>query len=270
MIIERLILPLIALIPNKNKRKALRHRCRTKILIRKIISEHKKISTYLMQNYVKKYFEHMLPTYNAVQKKKLQTDKVIWQFWAQGVDATTPRVVKTCLNSVKKYSNGYEVILLTLDTIHEYIDLPEELYKKLQSGKQLKMAHFSDVLRLYLLSAYGGIWIDATILLTAPIDEQLLSKNFFMYQRAEKPQNYKEWEKLDTTYFSWEPGFCVNLLNSFIIAKKHTTIISILRDIVTHYWIKEHSNTHYFVFQILFNILITLPPPSISARLAIY
>ena len=260
MKIEHMVTLFIKLIPQKKVRAKLKKYYLKKCRLKQILEDHKKTSEYLTKNYIKKYINQELLKYPVTPKKQIATDKIIWQFWAQGVDEKTPKIVKACLDSVKKYSNGYKVIVLTLDTIKEYIDLPEILYDKLANNEEFKTAFFADMLRLYLLSAYGGVWIDATILLTAPIDSNLLAKDFFMYQRDKQPENYTEWEDINYDYFSWTPGYCVNVLNSFIIAKKHNVIIEALKDILTAYWNSEDKFIHYFLFQILFNELIKIEP----------
>lgn len=44
-------------------------------------------------------------------------------------------------------------------------------------------ANFSDVLRVEILSKYGGIWLDATVYCTGSTIKELIEKNpFFMYK----------------------------------------------------------------------------------------
>ena len=256
---KKIIDILINLIPSKALRQAQRKKFNKIYGQKYIIKEQNKVAKYLKHKYIDKYLKQEIPTIKVAHKKDMGTDKIIWQFWAQGINENTPEIVKLCFDSVKKYANGYKVIVLTLDTIDEYIDLPEIFYNNLKN-KRYKMAFFSDMLRLYLLSTYGGVWIDATILLTAPISDDLLNKKIFMYQRTDVPEDFQDWIDVNASYFSWDSNFCVNVLNSFIIAQKDNIIINALKDILTHYWYNEKKYKHYFLFQILFNELIKIEP----------
>ena len=54
--------------------------------------------------------------YTVAKKPELIGKKIIWQFWQQGVSAHTPKVIQTCLDTVQKHRNGYQVIVLSKDT----------------------------------------------------------------------------------------------------------------------------------------------------------
>ena len=41
----------------------------------------------------------------------------------------------------------------------------------------------SDIIKLTVDDVCGGMWIDATILLTSHIDDQILNQDFFMFHR---------------------------------------------------------------------------------------
>ena len=213
-----------------------------------------KVAEYLSTNYIKKYEQGLLKDYQIKPKKDLPDEKIIWQYWGQGSEAL-PEIVKACFKSVEKNSKDYKIIRLDDKNIEEYINLPDFVFKKLKSNKGFSYALFSDLLRISLLSVYGGIWIDATIFLSDEIPQNLLEKKFFLFQRNEKTDNYIEWENYNRAYFCWDKDFRVRILNSFIIAKKNNKIILALRDILLNYWEKENKILHYFIFQILFDEL---------------
>ena len=78
-----------------------------------------------------------------------------------------PDAVKACYRNLKKFSNGWNVVLLTKDNISDYIVLPNDVLKDV--GKTKSFTHLSDYIRLALLSEYGGFWIDSTIYVTRPL-----------------------------------------------------------------------------------------------------
>ena len=164
--------------------------------------------------------------------------------------------MEVSLKSVKKHSSGYEVIVLNDKTISDYIELPVFVYEKLKNNQQFTYAFFSDLLRVSLLSVYGGVWCDATIYLTDKIHENLLKQDFFMFQRGDKPNDYKYWHKHNVDYFSWESDWKVNLLSSFIASKPNNILITELTDILLNYWKNEDNLHHYFVLHILYNEII--------------
>ncbi|MBX2955980.1 MAG: hypothetical protein KF846_07475 [Cyclobacteriaceae bacterium] len=190
----------------------------------------------------------------VAKKPELVGKKIIWQFWQQGVDESTPKLVRTCLDSVKKYSNGYEVILLSKQTLNEYVDeLPDFVWRKFGTGG-FDFPKIANLVRLQLLSAYGGVWLDSTIYLTKPLEESWLQKDFFALQRSSTPPpDLKIFTKFDPIGLSWDEASYVRMQNSFMIAKPHHKIIDDLLSIHFEYWKKETQINHYFFFQIMFN-----------------
>jgi hypothetical protein len=211
-----------------------------------------------LDNYIADFLDGKIERFCAVpQKPELVGKKIIWQFWYQGIDENTLKVVKVCLNSVKKHRNGYQIIILSKKNINDYIELPDFVWKRLGSGEGgggYDITKLSNLVRLYLLSAYGGVWLDATIYLTKPIEENYLQKDFFALQRSETPpSDLKNFTKYDPLGLSWDLASYVRMQNSFIIAKPHNKIIDDLLSILLEYWKKEEQTGHYFFFQICFN-----------------
>lgn len=182
----------------------------------------------------------------------LGTDKVIWQYWAQGYNDLPP-VVAECLRSVEKYKGEYMVIRLSDANIKEYITIPEYVNK---NRHNMTVANYSDILRLMLLSAYGGVWMDSTIFLTGFIPAQYLSNDFFVFQRDPAEKNKEYWENTYAYYFGWADGFRVKMLNSFIVAKKHNAIVDELCRLMLRWWKQNDYLPDYFFFQILFDVLV--------------
>jgi mannosyltransferase OCH1-like enzyme len=207
-----------------------------------------------LDTYIADFLSGKIERFSAIPKKpELVGEKIFWQYWHQGINDGMPKIVISCLNSVKKHSNGYEIIMLTDKNVNDYIDLPDFVFEKFKKGGY-SFAKLSNLVRLYLLSAYGGVWLDATIYLTKPIEESLLQKDFFAFQRSKTPPpDANIYIKYDPLYFSWSSTFQVKMLNSFMIAKPNNKIIADLLTILLEYWRKEAKTRHYFFFQICFN-----------------
>ena len=215
----------------------------------------KKHVARLWDIFLEKYFEGELEYFTLQPKQNFKDQKIIWQYWGQGLAAAQQNeTVKLCFASVDRFKGDYKVIRLDEESVKKYLDLPEFIWVK-KKNSQFKPAFFADLIRLALLDVYGGIWLDATILLTAPIDSTILKQDFFMFHRDNNTQNKNEWENFNADYFGWGDDHYVNVLNSFIIAKKNNQIVHICFDIMMNYWRTQNSIPHYFIFQIMFNEL---------------
>ncbi|WP_107667560.1 capsular polysaccharide synthesis protein [Cyanothece sp. BG0011] len=94
--------------------------------------------------------------------------KKIWFLWFQGLEQA-PLVVKKCHQSWSEYNPNWELICLDNNNFKNYVDimLPEEKFKQLPGAKK------ANLVRLELLSKYGGVWADATSLCRVPLDSWL-------------------------------------------------------------------------------------------------
>lgn len=218
-----------------------------KLRERKILATHRRVAA-ICEKLISDYNQSGRD-YDIKAKKSFDNDKIIWQYWAQGYD-NIPEVVSKCLKSVKQYAPDYQIIRLTANNLNEYLDIPEFIHKK---RLLYSKAHFSDILRLMLLKAYGGIWMDATILLTGPIPKEITSYDFFVFRRDPAEPNYKYWRNTYAYYFGWAEGFRVNMLNSFIVAKKGNKTVGDLCNLMLYWWETQDALPDYFFFQILFD-----------------
>lgn len=217
---------------------------------RKILKQHRRVASIcemLIEDYRRKGVEM---DFRPVQT--FPNEKIIWQYWAQGYD-NVPELVAACLQSVDKYCSDYMVVRLSDDNLSNYLEIPEWLEEK---RGHYSHAHFADVLRLMLLSAYGGIWMDATMMLSAPIPDSYVGHEFFVFLRDSKEKNKSYWEGTYAYYFGWSRGFRVNMLNSFIVSTKGNKLLDTLCGLMLRWWHENDCLPDYFFFQILFDVLI--------------
>ena len=106
-------------------------------------------------------FSNLIEEYKSKDIKIGSNSRKIWCFWWQGVQ-NAPNIVKNCVNSIEKYSGDYELVVLTKDNYDKYLDIPSDIINKVEDGK-ISLTSFSDIIRLGLLSKYGGVWVDATM-----------------------------------------------------------------------------------------------------------
>ncbi|MFD2598102.1 capsular polysaccharide synthesis protein [Sphingobacterium corticis] len=205
---------------------------------------------------IDKYFAGNLPIDEIKAKADLKGKTVVWQYWGQGMSGELPELVKICFSSVDKYCSDYTIIRLDDSTIQDYIDFPDYVWKEVGEPK-FKRVFFSDLLRLALLAKYGGVWIDATILLTGALPKRYFEMDFFVFQRDDKVFDESNWPSTDMKYWSSDPDFKVRMLTSIMFAKSNNELVSVLLAILLYYWKTQTRIRHYFILQILYHELIT-------------
>ena len=105
--------------------------------------------------------------------------RTVWILWHQGLDKA-PLVVQKCVESWIKENPCWGVVVLDAESLKKYVtpDLPPEKLATLDLTKQ------SNLIRLQLLSDYGGVWADATLLCLRPLDEwidECTASGFFAF-----------------------------------------------------------------------------------------
>lgn len=189
------------------------------------------------------------------QKKKF-CKSVIWQYWNDDLPfEQLPAVVQRGFQSVDKYKGDFEVIRLNNNNVSEYLELPSYVWNGSGESK-FSVVFFSDLLRLALLHTYGGVWLDATVLLSKPINEEYMKLDHFVFQRDADEPNKTFWLGPHSTYWSWGSGYRVKMLNSIIFAKKESALIQTMLSLMLHYWKTQEKIINYFFFQILYDELI--------------
>jgi hypothetical protein len=129
--------------------------------------------------------------------------KVIWQFWDK---EELPPVIKLTKENNAKKLLGWTIRYLNEKTVWDYVsrsDVPPG-YDKLYA------AHKADWLRLYLLKKYGGVWMDASIIINdaKAVDE--------LYTRSLQKES-------ELTVFQFKTF--INVENWFIMAPEKSRMI---------------------------------------------
>ena len=109
---------------------------------------------------IKKYRDQSLEEAEAIT-----ATSPIWTCWWQG-EENMPTIVKACYRVMQKHADSHPVILITEKNYRKYVELPDIILQKQQAGI-IDLTHFSDILRMSLLSKYGGIWMDSTLFIPA-------------------------------------------------------------------------------------------------------
>lgn len=206
------------------------------VIIPKILNnyeyKHKAIIKYLENK-----FNYVINKYkNAKQDNtNITEDCPIWVCWFQG-EEYMPKIVNNCYQSIKNNCGKHPVILIHHNNIDSYINLPAHILDKVKR-KLITYTHYSDIIRYYLLSKHGGIWLDSTILLTKEI--KLFNSPFFSLK--------KECE--NNLYVSKEQwcAFCLG-------GTKNNILFNFLKDFLDEYHKKQNTLIDYYLIDYIIAI----------------
>lgn len=157
----------------------------------------------------------------------------IWFCWLQGMDKM-PDIVRACWNSLHRHLGDREIVFIDSDNWREFVELPDYVQQKWAEGK-IPAALFSDLLRLELLTRYGGAWIDSSVLCTGGGQSYLLDADLFLFQ----------YTKPDSDVFG-------GVSNWFISAVSAHPLLLALRDVLYAYWRDYDCTLDYYMFHLFF------------------
>ena len=191
----------------------------------------KKLRRILKGNFCKWYLKPYIRKIKNENIPLSQTPKSykIWQYWNGNIN-DAPDIVKTCINSVEKHKGNLEHIVLNDETLKNYIKIPDYIYKLKNKGI-IKPAHFSDIIRTFLLYEHGGLWIDATVLLTDTLPDYIFESELFVFKNNEDD----------------DPGG-LNMANYFISSKGNSRIIAKMKLFLEQYWKNNNFVINYFFY----------------------
>ncbi|HFI0235146.1 TPA: capsular polysaccharide synthesis protein [Streptococcus suis] len=164
-------------------------------------------------------------------------DNVVWVCWFQGIE-NAPDIVKSCIDSLRNHVYNKEIIVISCENYRKYITFPEKIQEKVDKGI-ISGAHLSDLLRLELLTNYGGSWVDATVYFSDDnYPNFIFDSDLFLYQKL-KPA-------LD--------GNPLVISNWFITSRANHPLLLMTKELLYSYWSKNNSIIHYFIFHMFFQI----------------
>lgn len=198
------------------------------------------ISEIINEFEIKKYFERYQFTVDQISKSTTEkSNPKIWQLWLQGIDSA-PVIVKKCMESVQKFTDGREIVVLDNTNIESYVSIPSYVYDKKKRG-QISNVNFSDLLRSMLLAEHGGTWVDSTVLLTDAIPSKFIENSLFCFSTT--PKEYRGLGNIVAS--SW-----------FIHASANNPIMEAMRSMLLDYWKNENSARHHYYFHLFFKIVL--------------
>lgn len=127
----------------------------------------------------------------------------------------------------------WDVIELDEPTLRTYIDVSSDIpnFDKISKAAQ------SDIIRVFLLKQYGGVWVDATTYCNIPLDawlDDMMAQGFFAFNKPGPGRMVASW---------------------FLAASKENYIVQRWYERTIDYWKKRKKTDRYFWFHFLFNDL---------------
>lgn len=164
-----------------------------------------------------------------------EINKVIWILWLQGWDKA-PWLANMVKESWIYKNPRWNVVLLSEGNLQDYTD-DIEYIKRPTLTSQAK----SDIIRLSILNKHGGVWADATLLCTQPLDmwvcKSLEQCGFWMYHGSD-----------------WGADVNHGPASWFIVSRAGSYIISKWKAACDRYWAERHTAHMYLWMDELFKI----------------
>lgn len=115
-------------------------------------------------------YYHWKPQLNSISN----IPKIIWTFWDKD---HIPETVRKCINTWYVHNPDHVINVVTKSTLKRFLPDIDIFKMKMAITSQIK----SDLVRIHLLERYGGIWCDATIMLTGPLNYEFRTEEFIGY-----------------------------------------------------------------------------------------
>lgn len=225
-----------------------------------------KLSTYAIEKktawldkYIEREYKHIIDKYKKAGITDAGTiikQPTIWIFWGQGKE-NMPALVKACYKQLTSCNNN--VTLVTNKNINEFLDLPQKVIDKVNSGK-ISWANYSDIIRNTLLAKYGGLWIDTTVWVSGEVPFEKLNKLEIFSANGKikpSPRAIRFWTSFEHNWSTW----CLwskkdnNSLYSFV--SNMLTAIAEHEDIWPDYVIQDYliyyASRHFPVVETMLN-----------------
>ncbi len=118
--------------------------------------------------------------------------RIIWIYWEQGRH-NAPLVVQRCLESWEHWNPGWTLHVLDRDTLGLHTNLEQKI-DLLREDITVQVR--SDLIRVSLLRTHGGVWADATLMCSQPLEAWLTeyaSTGFFAFRNPGRDRLSSNW-----------------------------------------------------------------------------
>lgn len=190
-----------------------------------------------IERYVDRFMEPILRQYQnwcPWQMAAPPTGKTaVWCCWWQG-ENQMPELVRMCNTRLRQLlpTEEAELHILTSENYRDYVELPDYIIEKFESGK-MSITALSDILRVALLAQYGGFWIDATVFISDRFPLEFIRSDYYA-QRMYDP-------------VKWKHEACKGRWCGFLMGGRAGNVIFLLLRDAFYAWWKEHDSVIDYV-----------------------
>ncbi|AQY10114.1 polyprotein [Lagenaria siceraria endornavirus-Hubei] len=137
---------------------------------------------------------------NISYSEHFMIPKIIWFYWHE---TSVPELIMRCINSWATFNDSYMIVVLTKQELSQLI--PKEITDYVENTTP---QFASDWVRTFVLSRFGGVWADASIICTGTIDrlvERTLQNTIGLLQislgsKQVKIKTSENWFIISSTY----------------------------------------------------------------------
>lgn len=163
-----------------------------------------------------------------------QGQSSVFSYW-DPKELGVPSVVELCLESQRHFFRD-RFNLLDPQNLSKFVSAD---VLGVAESRSISLTHFSDLVRLSVLQRHGGMWLDATVLITGSSPEDIDRANEFLFLRPSDPFLVSVW--------------CIK-------AVQDSYIVDLWLQSLLQFW-KDHSTlVHYFQMHFIFEALVILDP----------
>lgn len=215
---------------------------------RKLIKSERKKVEITKKRLLEKYIEILEKYRGSKITEEITGDYFIWVMWWQGEDEMPP-IIRINYNSIKRNSGGHIVELITKDNFKEFVKIPDFVISKVERNI-ISLTHLSDLLRVIFLHERGGLWLDATIYLTAPLSEEMNIPYWSpKWVLGKKEKNaFPLWSAL--WKISKVPSLTITQCMGIWYSSKSNPIFGCLKDFWLAYWKNEDKAAYYWTTEV--------------------
>lgn len=221
----------------------------------RINKRNKEKRNELIQHALSKFFHSEIQTFKAsdyMSDMEPVKKGYVWFFWWQASKKEDlPPVVQLCYENLIHNMAPLEVVFLNQDNVADFVDIPDFILDKL-NRKEFSLTHFSDILRFSLLNRYGGIWCDATVLITEPIEKHMEVLQYRLFTQCfYKNKNevlIADDARINVAFGRWTGFFqATNVI--------HHPLYALGEKLFYYYWSKNTQLLDYFLIDHIISLI---------------
>ena len=186
-------------------------------------------------SYLREAYSYRIEQYKDIKAVvNIPEHHYIWVMWWQGEDKA-PDLVKMCINSIRKNANGAEVVVISESNFHDYADIPEYIIEKHRRGI-VSFAQLSDIMRIFLISKHGGLWLDSTIYVSQPIPQAIFTKPLYSLHTSLKKTPFIQNDRIHCFVLGGTPGS-----KPFMFERDFLSDYWREQDVIVDYYLLDYS-----------------------------